>query len=163
MWQFKKIEVRNIERKTLIGKSLEMSFANDRTGELWRSFMPQRKQIQNPVSTDLFSATIYPEDFNFQQPDINRSFKKWAATEVTQDQDLNGFETLTIPAGLYAVFSYKGSHKESAAVFGYIFNEWMPSNNFAPDTRPYFEVLGAAYKNDDPGSEEDIFISVRPK
>ncbi len=161
MWQFKKIETKQIENKILIGKSLEMTFAGDRTAELWRSFMPHRKQIPNPASSDLYSVAVYPADFNFLQPDIHRSFKKWAAVEVTGHQEPGDFETLTIPAGLYAVFSYKGSHREFAPAFGYIYNEWMPSNNYTPDSRPYFEVLGAAYKNDDPSSEEDIFIPIR--
>ena len=35
-------EIKTIPQKKLIGKRLTMSFANNRTAELWRSFMPRR-------------------------------------------------------------------------------------------------------------------------
>jgi AraC family transcriptional regulator len=36
-----------IAEKKLIGQKLSMSLIENRTGELWRSFMPRRKEIQN--------------------------------------------------------------------------------------------------------------------
>lgn len=34
-----------LAQKVLIVKKLEMSYSNNRTVELWRSFMPRRKEI----------------------------------------------------------------------------------------------------------------------
>lgn len=31
------------------------------------------------------------------------------------------------------------------------------------DFRPHFEILGEKYKNNDPGSEEEVWIPVRPR
>ena len=35
-----------------------MNLAENKTSELWRSFMPQRKEITNFLSTDLFSMQV---------------------------------------------------------------------------------------------------------
>jgi AraC family transcriptional regulator len=145
--------------KKLIGKRLNMSFANNRTPELWRSFMPLRKKNQNTVGTDLFSlqnyATINPfQDFN---PELN--FEKWAAVEVTDfDNVPEEMETFVLEGGLYAVFDYKGNSPE---IFQYIFNQWLPNSGYELAHRPHFEILGEKYNNNDPDSEEEIWIPIK--
>jgi AraC family transcriptional regulator len=71
-----------LKEKKLIGKRLIMSFADNRTFELWKSFMPERKKIRNKLSSDLFSLQVYGEDFNFREFNIKEEFEKWAAVEV---------------------------------------------------------------------------------
>ena len=71
-------------------------------------------------------------------------------------------ESLTLPSGLYAVFHYKGLSSDPS-IFQYIFATWLPQSDYILDDRPHFEVLGEKYKNDDPDSEEDIYIPVKPK
>ncbi len=69
-------------------------------------------------------------------------------------------ETFCIPEGQYAVFHYKGSSADSS-IFQYIFGEWLPKSGYELDDRPHFEILGAQYKNNDPESEEEIWIPVK--
>ena len=38
-----------------------------------------------------------------------------------------------------------------------------PNSDYKPDDRPHFELLGAKYKNDDPDSEEEIWIPIKRK
>ena len=45
--------------KKLISKRLKMSLADNKTGELWRSFMPRRKEITNNLTSDLISMAVY--------------------------------------------------------------------------------------------------------
>ena len=59
-----------------------MSFAQNRTFELWNSFMPRRKEIGNTIGTELYSAQQYPEDF-FAAFNPMAEFDKWAAVEVS--------------------------------------------------------------------------------
>jgi AraC family transcriptional regulator len=154
-------KLETIAEKKLIGKRMKMSFASNRTGELWRSFMPRRREIQNAVTNDLISLQNYSQPVNLN--DFNQEFEKWAAVEVTDFQSLpDGMETFLIPAGLYAVFHYKGSSTDTS-IFRYIFGEWLPASNYVLDTRPHFERLGDKYKNNDPDSEEDIWIPIKPK
>jgi AraC family transcriptional regulator len=67
-----------------------------------------------------------------------------------------------LPSGLYAVFDYKGSSNDQS-IFLYIFGSWLPNSGYNLDDRPHFEVLGNKYKNNDPTSEEEIWIPIKPR
>lgn len=139
---------------------LIMSFADDKTGQLWQRFMPRRKEIRNNMTTDLISLQIYPPGFDFSP---NTQFEKWAAIEVSDFEHVpDGMESLLLPEGLYAVFHYKGSSMDTR-IFQYIFGEWLPKSGYQLNNRPHFEVLGEKYKNASPDSEEEIWIPVKLK
>jgi AraC family transcriptional regulator len=72
-------------------------------------------------------------------------------------------ETFTLTSGLYAVFQYKGTANEAAGTFQYILGTWLPNSEYTLDSRPHFEILGEKYKNNDPDSEEEIWIPIKPK
>lgn len=154
--------IQTIPAKKLIGKRITMSFANNRTFELWSSFIPVRKTIANAIDpTHMYSLQFYPKDF-FTNFSSQTEFEKWAALGVPDfDTVPDGMETLTIPGGQYAVFHYIGSHNNGNDVFSYILKEWLPASGYALDDRPHFEVLGPKYKNGDPNSEEEIWIPIR--
>lgn len=147
--------------KLLVGQRLTMTFAHDRTAELWRGFRTNRSAIPNAVSTHFFSVNVYGPAFEFgpQTP-----FEKWAAVEVAAFEYVpEGLEPFTLPGGLYAVFGHRGTASEGPRVFGHIFGTWLPASGYALDDRPHFEVLGPGYRPDDPKAEEEIFIPVCPK
>lgn len=147
--------------KNLIGKKLRMTFANNRTLELWQSFMPRRKEIINKLSPELFSIQVYPPSFDFTGFNLNLEFVKWAAIEVPDFKTIpGGMETFTLPGGLYAVFHYKGLSTETE-IFRYIFGTWLPGSGYILDNGPHFEILGEKYRNNDPNSEEEIWIPVK--
>lgn len=144
-----------------IGKNLSFTYADYRAFELWSSFMPRRKEIQNTIGIELYNIQINPENFDFQP---NTPFAKWAAVAVSSfDFIPNGMETLEIQEGLYAVFNYKGNQSKAASFFNSIYTEWLPSSNYELDNRPQFEILGEKYKNNDSDSEEEIWIPVKIK
>ena len=135
-----------------------MTFANNRTFELFRSFMPARKEITNTVGKDIFSVQVYPRIPDFKQ-DIE--FEKWAAIEVTDfDHIPAGMEAFALKGGLYAVFHYVGSSTD-LRIFDYIFQTWLPNSAYQLDAREHFEILGDKYKNNDPASEEEIWVPVK--
>ena len=139
-----------------------MSFADNKTASLWSSFMPRRKEIKNNIGTELYSVQVYAPLF-FDQFDPKAEFAKWATVEVTDyDKVPNGMEPFILPGGLYAVFLYHGSSGAAAGVFQYIFSIRLPQSGYILDNRPHFEILGEKYKNDDPDSEEEIWIPVKP-
>lgn len=150
-----------VKEKKLVGKRMKMSLAENKTFELWRSFMPERMKIQNKLSHELISMRVYNEPLQLQN--VNQQFDKWAATEVTDYSNVpDGMETFILPSGLYAIFNYKGLNTDNS-IFIYIFTEWLPNSDYVLDDRPHFELLGAKYKNNDPASEEEIYIPVRTK
>lgn len=142
-----------------IGKNLMFSFANYRAFELWSSFMPQRKEINNIVNSDLYNIQINPDNFDFNP---NTPFVKWAAVAVSSfDFVPDRLETLEIHEGLYAVFQYKGNQSNAATFFSSIYTEWLPKSGYKLGNHPQFEILGAKYKNNDTNSEEEIWIPIK--
>ena len=138
-----------------------MSLADNKTGELWKSFMPRRGEIKNALTTDLISMQVYePNHFSDFKP--TRKFQKWAAIEVSDFSNVPAdMENFILPGGLYAVFDYKGLCNDPT-IFQYIFGAWLPNSEYILEDRPHFEVLGEKYKNNDPTSEEEIWIPIKP-
>ena len=98
-----------LPEKKLVGKSIRMSIANDKTFELWRSFMPQRKEIKNIMANELYCLQVYNASLDFNQFTPETEFVKWAAAEVSDFAQIpEGMEPVTLEGGLYAVFLYKG-------------------------------------------------------
>lgn len=156
-------EIKTIEPKMLVGLHLRMSLINNRTAELWKSFMQRRSEISNRIGSDLFSMQIYHQ-YYFGSFSPQNEFEKWAAIEVSDFDNIPaGFDSFLLPGGKYAVFHYKGEASKGAEIFGYIFGTWLPRSGFELDNRPHFELLGAKYSNHSPDSEEEIWIPVKMK
>jgi AraC family transcriptional regulator len=154
-----KIEI--LTEKKLVGKRMFMSLADNKTPNLWQSFMPRRKEIENNLNGELISMQVYDQPLKLG--DLNQIFEKWAAIEVSNFNNVPfEMETFILEGGLYAVFHYKGANTD-ISIFKYIFGEWLPSSGYLLDHRPHFEILGEKYKNNSTNSEEDIWIPIKPK
>ncbi|MBI3233585.1 MAG: GyrI-like domain-containing protein [Bacteroidetes bacterium] len=148
-----------LSQKKLIGKRLKMTLTDNKTYQLWHSFMHGRKEILNTTSNDLYALRVY--DAPLDVGEFAKEFEKWAAVEVIDfDTIPDNMETYTLQGGLYAVFDYKGLNTDTR-IFHYIFATWLPNSDYSLDHRVHFEVLGAKYKNGDPESEEEIWVPVR--
>lgn len=157
-------EIKNLLEKKLVGQRMLMSFSDDQTVQLWQKFMPRRKEIMNNMTSELFSLQNYPVSFNFQNFNPTTLFEKWAAVEVSDFKSVpDTMESFVLQGGLYAVFNHKGAASEGLKTFRYIFGTWFPDSDYLPDDRPHFEILGEKYKNNDPASEEEIWIPIKPK
>lgn len=153
--------IEHISARKLIGIKLEMSLSQNRTAELWQAFMPRRREIGNVTGEVMYSLQVYPKGY-FRAFNPATVFDKWALVEVRDLSHVpDGMEGLELDGGLYAVFSYMGSSADGSKAFQYIFQEWLPSSGYQLDNRPHFEILGEKYKNDDPASEEEIWIPIR--
>lgn len=153
-----------LPEKKLVGKRMKMSLSDDKTRELWKSFMLRRKEIKNNLTNDLFSMQVYDKSLNFVNFTQDTVFEKWAAAEVSDFNNIPAdMEPFTLTGGLYAVFHHYGAASTGPATFRYIFGTWLPNSVYSLDNRPHFEILGEKYKNEDPDSEEDIWIPIRIK
>lgn len=156
-----KPRIETLSEKKLVGNRTKMSFSDNRTSELWRSFMPRRKEIRNSLGTDLYSVEVYPPIF-FEKFSADIEFEKWAAIEVTDfNVTPDQMESLTVPDGLYAVFVHRGSASTVTKTYEYIFRSWLPSSDFTLDNRPHFALMGEKYKQNDQDSEEEIWIPIK--
>lgn len=153
-----------LQEKQLIGMHLPMTLAQNRTGELWRSFMPRRNEIEHRANGEMISMQVYNAQMDFGNMNPLLVFEKWATVEVTSDFNIpDGMELFSLPGGLYAVFDYKGSSQDAADFFRNVFGTWFPASGYDVDNRPHFEVLGVKYRNNDPDSEEEVWIPIRNK
>lgn len=151
-----------LRQKKLAGKRLSMSFTDYRIEELWRSFMPGRKKISNNLTSEIISLVVY-QPGHFAEFKPTNEFERWAAVEVSDFNNLPAeMETFILPGGLYAVFDYRGLSTGNS-LFKQIYETWIPGSDYVLDDRPHFEVLGDKYKNNDPASEEEIWIPIKAK
>lgn len=149
----------NFDGAVLCGASEAMSLQTFTPWTLWPRVMPRLAQIRNRTSQDLISLRNF-NGIPVLGPQAKPDFTYWGGVEVLEAN--KGFEHLEIPAGTYAVFHYKGLSSDST-IWRYIYSQWLPNSEWELDERPHFERLGSKYKNDDPTSEEDIYIPIRPK
>jgi AraC family transcriptional regulator len=156
--------IETLPEKKLVGIRMNMTLSNNKTGELWKKFMQRRKEIRNNLNNDLISMQLYNLSIDFEKFDQDTPFEKWAAIEVPDfDSIPNEMESYSLQGGLFAVFVHKGAASRGAETFDYIFRSWLPHSEYFLDNRPHFEILGEKYKNDDPDSEEEVWIPIKPK
>jgi len=106
-------KIETIEAKNLVGKLMRMSLADNNTSQLWQSFIPKRKGIENNLDTLLYSIQIFDDTTYFTNFIPDKEFAKWACVQVEEfDVIPANMETLILPSGLYAVFMHKGMASE---------------------------------------------------
>lgn len=153
-----------LPQKKLVGKSVEMSLANDKTVELWKSVMPLVKTLPNSVSNELFSIQVYDTAISFDNFTPETNFTKWAAVEVSHYKQIpEELSSFTLSGGLYAIFVHKGAPEDFPKTSQSIFGQWLPQSDYELDQREHFELLGDKYKNNSPDSEEEVWIPIRLK
>lgn len=149
------------KHKNLVGLSQEMSFIENTTFELWKKFRQRSGKIENRSSDDFISLQEYPTDY-FEVFSPAKKFLKWACVDVVNfDSVPEEMNRLVLEGGLFAVFNYKGTAQNASAFFQHIYGEWIPNSEYELDDRPHFEVLGDKYKNNDPNSEEEVWIPIK--
>lgn len=156
--------IENLAEKKLIGMSIEMSFSENKTSELWRAFMPVKNKVPNRVNTNHYSLQQYTGNNNPMLHGLNKPFTKWALVEVdNHDIVPDGMSAYTLPEGMYAVFKHKGTAPAAMPLINYIFSEWVNTSEYELDTRPHFEILPEGYNPMDPEAEEEFWIPVKLK
>lgn len=156
--------IETLPEKKLVGKSLRMSLAQNRTAQLWKSFMPERKMIKNTVGSELFSMQVYDKSLDFKDFNPQTEFTKCAMIETTSFENIpENMETRILEGGLYAVFVHQGMAKDFPKTAQYIFNQWLPNSNYELDQREHFELLGEKYNPINENSEEEVWIPIKQR
>jgi AraC family transcriptional regulator len=157
-------EIKILRETMLVGKKSRMSSAKNTTAALWEEFMPLRRQIKHRLDAALYSVEVYEDVDFFRNFDPEREFEKWAAVRVSTFASLPAeLETLLIPPGLYAVFTYQGKASEASGMYRYIYSTWIPGSGYTLDQRPHFALMGSKYRGEHPDSEEELWIPVKEK
>lgn len=145
----------------LVGMSKQLQLSDENTVELWKLFVPRRNEIQNRTDENLYSVHIYDEDFKPEGITPQTMVTRYASARVNMFNEIpDGMESLTIPSGLWAVFTFKGTPQQFPETWMQFMFEWLPSSPYQLDARPHFEVLGKNYKHNDHDSEEEVWIPI---
>jgi len=148
-------------KRLFVGKKLTMSLVDNKTQQLWKSFMLLAKNISNRISSDFISLQNVSAATYFQNFVPIATFEKRALVEVSSLRDIpEGMEAFELAAGEYAVFQHKGLPNEISKTMQFILGEWLPNSIYELDNRPYFEVLGEKYYNNSETSEEEVWMPV---
>lgn len=154
--------IEQIEEKYFIGMSIEMSLVENKTFQLFSTFMPRKKEILNFKNHDVYDLIIYPKGY-FLNFNPTSHFKKHAFLEVLDLENVpEGMESFTLSKGKYAVFTFKG-YVPNQANFEYIFSEWLPSSVFNLDDRPHFDILSEKIQQKSPDAYQEIWIPITTK
>lgn len=151
-----------LRSKKLIGMSLETSLVDNKTIQLFKTFMPRKKEIPNTISKEVFDIRVYPNGYYANFNPVN-NFTKWAAVEVANFEEIpHGMKSIIIETGKYAVFTIKVADS-NPSVFQYIFTEWLPNADFLLADRPHFDILGEQVQQRLRDAEEEIWIPIQLK
>lgn len=152
--------IEHIEQLRLIGVKKEMSMLDNMTGEIARTFMQGYIAAKGSKPVPSYAVDYYPDNY-FQDFDPSRPFEKAiAATADLFTQLLEGFTELSVPAGKYAVFNYKGKPSEAKIFFQELYTQYLPSVGLGLDSHPHLALMDEEYLGEHPESEELIFIPV---
>ena len=156
-------ELVEIPEATWACYSLEMNMMKDRTAEVWKTFMPLFAQIPGKVNLQKISIQNYGGAFDIHSFTPETLFMRGAAVEISGEQELpTPLETLKFRGGLYLKTRYKGLPQNAVTFFQKLYLEVLPQMKLQPDNRIQFELLLPNYSPENPDSEEDVFIPVRP-
>lgn len=151
-----------IEEKYFIGMSIEMSLVENKTFQLFSTFMPRRKEILNYKNQDIFDLIIYPKDY-FLKFNPTTHFKKHALVEVSNLENIpQGMEQVILPKGKYAVFSFEG-HIPNPENFKYIYSTWLPNSEYNLDDRPHFDILSEKIQQKSPDAIQEFWVPISSK
>lgn len=113
---------------------------------LWSRLHGAKHRIPDRIHSEFVTGVnLYSGDF--PRTSGSPSFDYYAAVEVAKIAQVDPkMSSLTLPAGRYAVFSYRGRSQDSLApVMVYIYKEWLPQSgmriNPAYDFARYGESL----------------------
>ena len=156
-------EILVCSEKKLVGMRISTSMAEDNTVAMWQQFMPRRKEVTNTVAPLFYSIQVFNGGLNVDEFTPKTIFEKWAAVEVSDFETIpEGMHAFLLPAGLYAVFIYKGVSSAFYEAAQYIYGRWLPESVYMLDDRPHFDVMGEKYLGpNNPESEEEIWIPVK--
>lgn len=153
--------IERIDGKLLVGIKQEMSYIDNKTALLWKSFMPFRNEVSNRVDNRYYSMQIYEDAYDYGSFDPATRFIKWAAVEVKSVKNIPAnMGTYHMAGGMYAVFVHIGPASEFMKSMSFIFDNWLPQSGYKIDKREHFEILEEGYSPVDENAREEIWVPI---
>ncbi|MEO8064561.1 MAG: GyrI-like domain-containing protein [Pseudomonadota bacterium] len=139
----------------MVGLQIRTTPMSPEIPALWPKFVPRIDEIANSNEARVSYGVMRHE------AGPPRVLHYAAAVSVSAAGPIPaGMESLTLPAGMYALFSYPLSGLSKG--FQEIFERLLPSSGYAQlPGQPFFERYGAAFDAGNPASQVEIYVPVR--
>jgi predicted transcriptional regulator YdeE/AraC-like DNA-binding protein len=129
---------------------------------LWSKLHKAKSKIKNRLDLDyVVGINDYSKDSIFKEE--HPSFDYYAAVEVINPEDIApDMSVLTLPAGKYVVFIYKGKTKDTMQpVMDYIYKEWFPQSNCQLNEKVRLDFIRYGEKADEKGNSRiEVWVPV---
>ena len=144
------VKTQQIPAMTIVGMNIRTKPLSPEIPALWPKFVARIPEIENPAEKFVAYGVMRP------QPD---ALLYLAGVSVAKQGRIpDGMESVTIPAGTYAVFSYPISQLGKG--FGEIYQQILPKSGLRVLPGPSLERYGEDFKAQDPQSPVGIWIPV---
>lgn len=153
-------EILVMDEVKLAGIRGATSLSDNRLPQLWEQF---KRLHTSYFGTGFLGYGVCETQQTVYAPNGDVSFAVMVGSPVSGFEGLpHIFETKTIRAGRYAVFTHRGSFANLFKTYQYIFGTWLPAAKEELDSREDFE----AYKREvssftDPNNEMQIYIPIK--
>ncbi|WML46652.1 GyrI-like domain-containing protein [Neobacillus sp. PS3-34] len=139
----------------VVGLEVHSSTAKE-FSHVWMQMDPRWKEIENRKDLNVSYGLIEPTGGNME-------FNYIVCAEVTGDVNIpEGMVLKTVPANDFAIFTHKGSLKNFAETWQYIYGTWLPQSGYKRAQGSEFEMYETSRfcgaMNDE--SEIDIYIPI---
>lgn len=149
-----------LEPITLVGLPYYGDSADNKFAQVWERFMPHEKDILHRIKPGVgYGVEIYGPEFDQQ--------RQWTYLPSVQVSQVESIPLVlfpkTLPAATYAVFTAKGGIPKLGETFQYAYMTWLPTSQYQVAYPFDFEYYDERFKDNDPDSEVDIYIPIKPK
>jgi len=144
------VKTQQIPAMTIVGLNIRTKPMAPEIPALWPRFVDRIPEIENPAEKNVAYGVMRP------LPDALLYMAGIAVSKLGRIPD--GMESVAIPAGTYAVFSYPISQLGQG--FGEIYNKLLPASGLRVVPGPSLEHYGADFKPHDPNAPVGIWIPV---
>lgn len=130
--------------------------------KLWDTFFNQISSVKNRANSSLIGVCSYISDPSKKNhPDECFYLAGAEVSNIESEATPTEMESLTVPAGRYAVFTHKGPLSKLDHTMNYIFGSWLPKSKEELRDAPDLEIYGDRFNPNSEDSEFEILIPIQ--
>lgn len=149
-----------LEKLILVGRPYYGDANEHKFAKAWERFGNLEKEVSHRLNPMVgFGVEIYGPEFQTEH-----QWTYFPSVQVSQFDDVPALLfAKTLPSATYAVFTAKGGIPKLGDTFMYAYMTWLPTSAYEVAFPFDFEYYDERFKDNDPDSEVDIYIPVKPK
>ncbi|MBN1948408.1 MAG: AraC family transcriptional regulator [Candidatus Cloacimonetes bacterium] len=158
--------IKQVDEILVVGINSLISENYNLIGFMWERLLQSHENIGNITDPNVGIGISYGFELIENAGNTNESlYYHLVGMPVSEVGALpQGMTWYRIPAGIYAVFTHKGSLAGLSATYNHIFSEWIPQAGYDYDPEKVdFEWYDSRFQDNDENSEFDIYVPVKEK